>query len=143
MASSRLDLPIIAMPFTPYDRLIAQLRQDAARSAVTSPPERRVAFVDGFLGGNVLLRKQGCYPAVDLSVELREDINIVFTYQYRRTDTSEVKEWGSIIRCEIDAVGLATLSCGNQKFIDERELSKFLLRPLVDTKFTPPETTMD
>ena len=75
---------------------------------------------------------------VDLDLDLREDIVIKFEYHYRRTDTSPTIEWNDLIRCEIDANDMATLCCADQKFIDEGEVSRFLLRPLVDTNFVPP-----
>lgn len=124
-----------------YERFVAQLRKDAARCTLTLSPEKRVAFVDGFLGSRILLRKQDSYPTVDLNVELREDIIINFSYQYRRTDTSPTMEWGDVIRCEIDAADMAALCCGDRKFIDEPELSRFLLQPLVDANFIPPDAS--
>jgi hypothetical protein len=34
---------------------------------------------------------------------------------------------------------MAMLSCGDRKFIDERELSGFLLEPLINVNFVPPD----
>jgi hypothetical protein len=132
----RASIRAVILPIL-YERLISQVRKDVARCSVVLPSEKRIAFVDGFLAGNILLRKLACYPTVDLNLEL-QDVLIKFSYQYRRTDTSQTKDWSDIIRCEIDSADMATLSIGDRKFIDERELSEFLLLPLLDANFSPP-----
>jgi hypothetical protein len=60
-----------------YERLVEQLRKDAARYTRELSRERRIAFInDSFARTNILLRKQESYPTVDFKAELLQDIII-------------------------------------------------------------------
>ena len=121
-----------------FEHLVAQVRREVDRFNSTLAPDQRLALIYPIFAGNFLVRKQGLYPLVDLSVVPDEDLFAKFTYQYHRTETSVTKEWGGVIRFEAESADTAPLSCGDRKF--ERELSRFLLQPLLDANFSAPDT---
>jgi len=116
-----------------WERVYAQVQRDIERLQGI----RTLRFIK-LIFHNFRVRRVDAYPHVELLAEFLEGAVLKLVYSYKATSTTPTVNWSEVVLIKA-AENDWNLTCGTETFLDEREASRFLLRPLSDTRFTPPE----